>query len=105
MNASPTSQGSRGRGATRGRGPQDSAACSTQDGSDSAPEPDSAMGAVVAGGASTMSELTTEVSSSQTQSRAATTETVPEVDMTTTTGAAMAGDSDKLEVVTGHLGL
>jgi hypothetical protein len=53
-----------------------------------------------------MFEPVVEVSSSRTQPGAATPEIVPEVDMTTTTGAAMADDSDddELEVVTGHPG-
>jgi hypothetical protein len=59
-------------------------------------------GAATAGGALTMTKPAVEASSLQTQLGAATPKTVPKVDTTTTTGAAMTGDGNELEVVTGH---
>jgi hypothetical protein len=74
-------------------------------GGDPAPEPDSAAGVTTVGASLTLAEPTTEASSSRTQLGATTIEIMPEVDMTTATGATMAGDGDddELIVVTGHL--
>jgi hypothetical protein len=53
----PASQGSGGRGTTRCGGPSDSAVGATHGGSDPAPEPDSATGAMIVG-APSMTEPT-----------------------------------------------
>jgi hypothetical protein len=79
------------------------------DSDNSAPKPDSAAGAAVAGITPTMTEPAVEVPCSQPQSSVATPEIMPEVVTTTATGAAMTGDddgnSDELEVVTGFGGM
>jgi hypothetical protein len=89
----------------RGRWPLVLGASAAHDGGDSAPDLDLAAGAATAGGALTMTKPAVEASSLQTQLGAATPKTVPKVDTTTTTGAAMTGDGNELEVVTGHPGL
>jgi hypothetical protein len=64
LDAKPTSQGSEGGGATRGGGPQDSAAGVAHDGGDLAPKPDSTAGVTAASAALTMTEPAAEASSS-----------------------------------------
>jgi hypothetical protein len=94
---------------SRGGGPEDPVADVAHGGGDPAPEPNSIAGAVVVGAALTMTEPAMEASSSWTQSGDTTPEIVPEVDRTTATTAATAGNGDdvddELEVVTGHPGL
>jgi hypothetical protein len=100
----PTSQCSRGGGATGGGGPRDPVADVANGDGDPAPEPDPAAGTVAVGASLTMTKLGAEVSSSQTQQGAATPKIVPEVGTTAATGAATSGDGDddELEVVTRH---
>jgi hypothetical protein len=100
----PVSQGSRGGGATGAGGPQGLVADVVHSGGDPAPAPDSTVGVVATSTSLTMTEPAAEAPSLHTPSGATTPETMPEVDTTVATGDATIGDgdSDELEVVTGH---